>query len=288
MLSTTNIFNKILLFLIALICLLIINKDYFKKDNSKTIDIIVSRYNEDLKWTLNKPFNKFKYIVYNKGTNENFEKSHVKKIINLNNVGREGHTYLYHIINNYTNLADINIFFPGSLEIKYKMVKARNILYKVLKYNKAFMRLTYVPFVNKILSWYKHSEYKNTSKFNSATKNTVKMSKYRPYGKWYTKFFNNRDFHYLSNLGIFSVDKRDIIQHPISHYQKIIEELNDDSNPEGGYFLEISIYPLFYPLKYTIIELNYIDNLVYLPHGLKILPDIIKKNYMSKYFIKIL
>ena len=47
--------------------------------------IIISRYNEDLKWTLEEPFNKFRYIVYNKGENDNFEKSLVNKIINLKN-----------------------------------------------------------------------------------------------------------------------------------------------------------------------------------------------------------
>jgi hypothetical protein len=38
----------------------------------ENIDIVVSRYNEDLKWMNEYPFNKFQYIVYNKGVNENF------------------------------------------------------------------------------------------------------------------------------------------------------------------------------------------------------------------------
>ena len=41
------------------------------------IDIIVSRFNEDLKWTLEFPFNKFQYIVYNKGNNDNYEQKYV-------------------------------------------------------------------------------------------------------------------------------------------------------------------------------------------------------------------
>ena len=43
----------------------------------KNIDIVISRYNEDLKWTLEEPFNEFQYIVYNKGDNEEFEKTFV-------------------------------------------------------------------------------------------------------------------------------------------------------------------------------------------------------------------
>jgi hypothetical protein len=47
------------------------------------IEIVVSRYNEDLNWLLEYPFNEFEYIVYNKGDNEDFEKTNVKQIINL-------------------------------------------------------------------------------------------------------------------------------------------------------------------------------------------------------------
>lgn len=79
--------------------------------NYDNIDIIVSRYNEDLKWTLEEPFNEFNYIVYNKGDNDDFEKTHVKEIINILNVGREGHSYLYHIVENYNDLNNVLVFF---------------------------------------------------------------------------------------------------------------------------------------------------------------------------------
>ena len=82
------------------------------------IEIIVSRYNENLEWLNEEPFNKFRYIVYNKGVNDSFEKNNVKEIINLPNVGRCDHTYLYHIVNNFEKLGVINVFFPGSLNIR--------------------------------------------------------------------------------------------------------------------------------------------------------------------------
>lgn len=52
------------------------------------VSIVVSRYNENLGWINEYPFNQFKYIVYNKGDNDNFEKSNVAKIIKLDNIGR--------------------------------------------------------------------------------------------------------------------------------------------------------------------------------------------------------
>lgn len=41
------------------------------------VDIIISRFNEDLIWTQEESFNKFQYIVYNKGTNDNFNKTNL-------------------------------------------------------------------------------------------------------------------------------------------------------------------------------------------------------------------
>ena len=77
----------------------------------------------------------FQYIVYNKGNNENFNKTNVKKIINIENVGKNDHTYLYHIIENYNNLSNITVFFPGSLNLDYKKIKAKIILNNIIKSN---------------------------------------------------------------------------------------------------------------------------------------------------------
>ena len=59
---------------------------------NSSVNIIVSRYNEKLAWTKKAPYNKYKYIVYNKGTNDDFEKKNVSKVLKLPNVGRESHT----------------------------------------------------------------------------------------------------------------------------------------------------------------------------------------------------
>jgi len=70
-------------------------------------EIVVARYNEDLSWLKNLP-KSIKITIYNKG-NDDIEYSFIK----LPNVGRESHTYLHHIINNYDKLADQTIFCQG-------------------------------------------------------------------------------------------------------------------------------------------------------------------------------
>jgi hypothetical protein len=70
-------------------------------------EIVIARYNEDLSWLKKLP-KSIKITIYNKG-NDNIEYPFIK----LPNIGRESHTYLYHIINNYDKLADQTIFCQG-------------------------------------------------------------------------------------------------------------------------------------------------------------------------------
>ena len=78
-------------------------------------DIIVSYYNNDNFLKLLDKFEKrifytnIKVIVYNKsGFDITLKNNSIQK--HLNNVGREGETYLNHIINNYDNLSEYTIF----------------------------------------------------------------------------------------------------------------------------------------------------------------------------------
>jgi hypothetical protein len=70
-----------------------------------TFQVVVARYNEDISWLKNV---KLDYIIYNKGE-DNIDFDCVK----LENIGREAHTMLYHIIKNFNNLADYTIFLQG-------------------------------------------------------------------------------------------------------------------------------------------------------------------------------
>jgi hypothetical protein len=65
------------------------------------MDLIVARYKEDISWLGDLNAN---IIIYNKFYDEGNL---------LPNIGREAHTYLYHIINNYDNLTDIVGFIQG-------------------------------------------------------------------------------------------------------------------------------------------------------------------------------
>jgi hypothetical protein len=92
-------------------------------------EIVVSRYNENLDWLKKiKKSKDLKITVYNKG-----EDDITVPFIKLPNIGRESHTYLYHIINNYDNLADQTIFCQGD-----SIFHSPDFLDLINKYRKKF------------------------------------------------------------------------------------------------------------------------------------------------------
>jgi len=91
-----------------------IKNSYESFDNFKT-QIVISRYSEDISWINNEEYSKYDILCYNKG--KNCKKCSIK---DLPNVGRCDHTYIYHIVNNYDNLADVTIFLPGSCMDSHK------------------------------------------------------------------------------------------------------------------------------------------------------------------------
>jgi hypothetical protein len=67
------------------------------------VQFVVARFNEDVAWTNNLPC-----LIYDKS--DHCPDEHIP----LQNIGREAHTYLHHIVNNYHDLAEVTIFCQGS------------------------------------------------------------------------------------------------------------------------------------------------------------------------------
>ena len=72
------------------------------------IDIVVSKYKENISWTTKLNTNKFNIISYNKIDNLKDPDNN-----NLPNIGRETYPYTYYIVNNYYNLPEAVIFLHG-------------------------------------------------------------------------------------------------------------------------------------------------------------------------------
>ena len=77
--------------------------DILDEKDKSYLELVIARYNEDLKWV--EQYQDFA-TVYNKG-------DEVEGAIALKNIGREAHTYVHHIVNNYDNLSDYTCFLQG-------------------------------------------------------------------------------------------------------------------------------------------------------------------------------
>ena len=97
--------------------------------DKSNIEIVISRYNEDIQWT-----EKYKQFVtiYNKGNDP------IDDAISLINVGREAHTYLHHIVHNYDNLADYTCFLQGDPIPHIHHSRSTDILDNIIKNVDAF------------------------------------------------------------------------------------------------------------------------------------------------------
>ena len=220
------------------------------------IEIVVSRYNESLSWMDEYPFSLFTYTIYNKGSNDDFLKKQDNKVIDLDNLGRCDHTYLYHIVSNYDNLKPITIFFPGCLDMSNKKPKAVDLLKGILKTKCAIFPSEvcsniHDKFKNFALDHWKSSYNKNHLLYVSTF---VSPAKLRPYGKWYKFHFGNKRVKYYSINSIFSLDKRDILKFPISRYSYFCNMLSSHSHPEACHYMERSWGALFGPFLYTKLK----------------------------------
>ena len=292
--SNNYLFNIfiILLLIILIICMYLftnksntntINKiDKIDIKNKKSIEIVVSRYNEDLKWTLESPFNKYKYIVYNKGDNENYVKTNVLRSYNIKNQGKCDHTYIYHIVHNYYNLSEIVVFLPGCIDAYFKYKKAKLLLEQIENNNEAYFIIDYECETNVLDEFYyfKVDDYKSMTQSNLEKNDSItfRKSKIRPLGKWYEQNFDY-DIKHVSLFGIMSFNKKDIYSHDKSYYFNHMRSLEGAINDELSHYYEKSWEAVIYPLNNTYI-LNYTNSITKITT--KILVNYIKY-YKDKY-----
>ena len=195
--------------------------------------LIIARYNEDLSWL--KKFKDFKIIVYNKG--DKLSDNLFYEVINLENKGRESHTWLYHIVKNYNNLNEINVFLQGKIDdlncMAYK--NPNDYLKKINKYGFKASRYGLLgPFH---WDWNvnidKDIRYKTQWENNEISRSRIG---FRNFAK---KLFPNIPLLVSTSYGgCFAVKKEIIQQHSLVFYQELLDILSQNKNPIEGHYME--------------------------------------------------
>jgi Protein of unknown function (DUF3431) len=219
------------------------------------IELVVTRYNEGLEWMSTWPFSGHRSTVYNKGPESYMGPSQPTKIINLPNVGKNDHTYIYHIIENYHNLADCTVFLPGSLNHdSNKHSKATRIMCEATDPLTGKLRTVFIGRkYNDVLESMRSFRLENWRHSSPANNSLNPESKCEPcadgeFGYWYEKKFGQLHIQHVSFFGIMAIHKCHILQHPLSYYKNLLLDLQSSSNPETGHYFERSWCAIFHPI----------------------------------------
>ena len=249
------------LIVLLTLSILYIQANEVRYAGNQDIEVVVSRYNEDLRWLQKPEFDGVRITVYNKGPKEPNTYGRRCKVINLPNVGRCDHTYLHHIISNYGNLADVTVFLPASCFDKDKSFVTKNLLENVYATeNTVLPNILPSKDVRKDMYGFFLDNWTATNTANASlnSERTLMKSPIRPFGAWFDRTFpNHPTVNVVCYYGIFAVSKQQIVQHPVSRYNDLIRYVQEHSNPEAGHYMERSWGAVFYPYpEPCVLNLN--------------------------------
>ncbi len=244
-----------------------------KEEVKKKYQFVVARYNEDIQWLF--PFKDIVYL-YNKGNYhpslDNF------KTIALPNVGRESHTYLTHIVENYDNLAEHVLFFQAHIDD-----------HKRLPFNEYF---GFDGFIGKKVDLDIQSLQKRIPHFGKwkemIRNGNMKLSDHTPYD--FIKYLlgiNIPDNIHKTKIvwsALFSVSREIIHRKPLHFYKNALRYISHHVNPEEGHFFERCWYSMFhFPMiekkRAGYISIPYLTNIAYQ----KIKPILDRKVFENDY-----
>lgn len=204
------------------------------------IELVIARFHEDLSWIRELPDIFSKIVIYNKGTPIEIEipKSEIHTLPNL---GMNGYAYLYHVINNYNNLADVTIFTLGSAwSDSYKKRKLLETINSVIKLGTSIevdLVTNYDVVSNEHFFFINSHQFTCNENFQINKDYNLLPCKDRPLGKWFCKHFPNEILHGVSYKSIFAASKVDILKRDVSFYKILFEETSYKS-PEVEHYLE--------------------------------------------------
>lgn len=186
------------------------------------------------------------------------------KVVKLPNVGRCDHTYLYHIVTNWDNLADVTVFVPGSCaSAQSKWNKLQWIVSQVGRTGDSAFPVDHVTVtpLNEQLGAFKLDSYVASEAANAAMnpESTLQLSRHRPFGVFFRAMFPDLPaVHEVVYQGVFAVSRAHITQHPRARYERLLACLDSHSNPEAGHYMERSWLAAFHPVPAACKSLSHV------------------------------
>lgn len=219
------------------------------------VQVVVSRYAEDLSWLRLLPYKDV--VVYDKNDTARPSSGNpppYAKVVHLPNVGRCDHTYLHHILRNWDQLADVTLFVPASCPSSpWKWNKLSWVVAHVSRTgDSAFPvdKVTRRP-VHEALASFKMDDYMASARANASVNPEQRLlpCEHRPFREFYRHAFPDLPpVHELCYKGVFAVSRAHIRQTPKKTYARLVGYLDHHSNPEAGHFMERAWLAAFHPI----------------------------------------
>ena len=222
-----------------------------KKYDPSKIQLVVAYYNEDLRFL---DTVKNKYGLNNILLLSKKHTYHDKyQYIHLPNVGREGHSIMWYICENYDRLPEMIFFTQGGvlanqmkfLKFKYVLDNLSNVKDLGIVTVSGHLSYPYIPFDYDFIL----DEWGSTTKENSNYTKELIPAFVRPFGKWYETYIST-DLSKIKELGfsfncIFCCSKESIRKYPKSMYEELLKQLSVGDSVEVAHYVERIFYSLF-------------------------------------------
>lgn len=224
--------------------------------DARPVQVVVSRYAEDVAWVACLGFRDV--VVYDKNDRGDTSAGNPPPgaaVRKLPNVGREGHTYLYHIVTHYDSLADVTLFLPGSgRAVPDKWGKVQWVASVTARTGDSAFPTSGPMGKQGNMMLEQHGAFQLDSWTSGHSANQRDNSESdllpcpeRPLSAWYA---HNRlpPSPHTCYHGVFAVSREHIQRRPRSFYARLLAYLCHHSNPEAGHYLERCWAAVFAPL----------------------------------------
>ncbi|KAL9021232.1 MAG: hypothetical protein Q9185_001633 [Variospora sp. 1 TL-2023] len=222
------------------------------RSTNADFEIVVSHYNEDLSWLKS---HSSECCVYSKGGPKNAPNPPLA-FTPLPNIGREGHTFLYHIANHYDKLAAVTLFVQGRIDdhvdLTLDEMKKRAMGVPVGQVRTYPFRELEVFDHWDGIPWEQYPCWKRWSSMDTQSMGATPLQLFQQY--------ITEDDRIPVAVGfapgaIFAVTKETIHQHSRAYYQRLLERMFLGNmahvNPETGHYMERFWLAVFNPDEYV-------------------------------------
>ena len=203
------------------------------------IDLVITRFKENIEWS-NKLIPKLnKRYVYNRGPSKLLSYDDKTIVYNIVNLGRESLTIFEHIVDNYENLPDSVLFLQGQLNDRPD--------HPTLPLEE-YVNCT----SNQIIGALRHKDQTYNWLGNGVNSKRTSLIEWQNT----LDIFNKQGIYVRCNN--FAIGRDIIKQFPKEYYQNIIDKSQlQQENPFSAYFVELSNIDIFLGKKtFTLLKLH--------------------------------